>query len=281
MIASATLIPIASAFLAAIASVLARVLLKGIPTKNILAANFFIMGATLLVLSPLFYRFTISWQSAALVGLIALIDTTANYFYFKTFEQTEASVAVPILSLAPVVTFFASATFLSQSTSLTTIIYCLLIIALVIAISTNWKEIGNFKVATLYPALMSSFLFGLSAIPSTYLLTTLAATNAPTLYMIRAGLIGLLAILIFKDSFTALDLRTYRFIFFRGLFVIGQWILLYYALTLGNTGVAVTLGNITPVFVLLMSILFLSESFNWKKMLAAAGILILSLLIRV
>jgi drug/metabolite transporter (DMT)-like permease len=279
MIKLATAIPIASAFLAAIASVLARLLLKGIPTQRILAANFFIMSATLLVLSPLFYIFAFTWENAGLVVLIALIDTTANYFYFKTFEHTEASVAVPILSLAPIVTFFASALFLGQRVSVFTIVCALIIIALIIGISTDWERIHAFKTATLYPALVSSFLFGISAIPSAYLLTTLHATNAPTLYMIRAALIGLFAIMVFKDSFVALDLKTYRFIFFRGLFVIGQWILLYYALTFGSAGVAVTLGNITPVFVLLMSISFLDESFSTKKFLAALAVLCVSLVI--
>ena len=44
MISSATLIPIVSAFLAAIAGVLARVLLKDTPAKKMLAVNFLVMG---------------------------------------------------------------------------------------------------------------------------------------------------------------------------------------------------------------------------------------------
>ncbi len=279
MIAMATWIPIASAVLAAVASVLARVLLKGIPAKKILAVNFFTMAATLLVLSPLFYKFVFSWTSAGLVLLIAVIDTLANYFYFKTFEKTEASVAVPILSLAPAITFLFSALFLQEYPSFLSVAGAFAIIALIIVLSTERGQWSKFSAATLYPALASAFLFGISAIPSKYLLSTLGATNAPTLYMIRAALIGLFAFLIFKDAFSAFDLKTYRFIFLRGLFVIGQWILLYYALTLGSTGVAVTLGNITPVFVLFFSIIFLRESFSWKKVLAAAAILAVSLLL--
>jgi len=276
MIATATLIPIISAILAAVASVLARVLLKDIPAKKILAVNFFTMAATLLVISPLFYKFIFSWQSIGLVLLIAAVDALANYFYFKTFEKTEASVAVPLLSLAPVITFLFSAIFLGEFPSLLSVLGALLIIALIIFISTDWKQWKGFGKATLYPALVSAFLFGVSAIPSKYLLSTLEATNAPTLYMLRAALIALFALLFFKESFSSLDLKTYRFIFVRGLFVIGQWVLLYYALTLGSAGIAVTLGNITPVFVLFLSLLFLRESFNWKKALAATAILAVS-----
>lgn len=277
MITMVTLVPIISAILAAIASILARVLLKDIPAKKMLAVNFFTMAATLLVISPLFYRFVFSWLSIGLVILIAIIDTLGNYFYFKTFEKTEASVAVPILSLTPVASLFFSAIFLREFPPLLSILGALAIVALIVFISTNWKEWKGFNKETLYPALASAFLFGLSSIPSKYLLSTLDATNPPTLYMLRAALIALFALMTFKDSFSALDLKTYRFIFIRGLFVISQWVLLYYALTLGNTGVAVTLGNITPVFVLFLSIIFLKESFSWKKVLAAIAILILSL----
>ena len=217
-----------------------------------------------------------SWQSIGLVLLIGLIDTLGNYFYFKTFEKTEASIALPLLSLAPVVTFFFGTIILSEYPSIISVVSAFAIVLLIIGISIDWKELPTFRKATLYPALVSAFLFGISAIPSKYLLSTLHATNAPTLYMFRAMFIGIFALLIFKDSRPRLALKTYGFIFIRGLFVIGQWILLYYALTLGNTGVAVTLGNITPIFVLFLSILFLKEKFNWKKALAAAAILAIS-----
>ncbi len=272
-------IPITSALLAAIASILARMLLKDIPTKKILSVNFFIMAITLLFLSPLFYKFIFSWKSIGLVFLIAIIDTLANYFYFKTFEKTEASIAVPILSLAPIITFLFSAIFLAEFPPVINIISAMCIMILVIIFSTDFKNLPRFNTTTLYPALLSSLLFGISAIPSKYLLSTLRATNAPTLYMIRAILIGLFSLLIFKDSFKALDLKIYTFIFVRGLFVIGQWVLLYYALTLGSTGVAITLGNITPIFVFILSLLFLKEKPTLKKVLVSILILVASFFI--
>jgi len=277
MITLTTVIPIISAFLAAIAGILARVLLKDTPAKKMLAANFLIMGTTLLLLSPLFYKFIITWQSIGLIILIVVLDTLGNYFYFKTFEETEASIALPLLSLAPIVTFFFGAIILGEYPSIIIIISALIIVTLIIAISIDWKKFSEFRKVTLYPALASAFLFGISAIPSKYLLSTLGATNAPTLYMFRAILIGVFALLIFENSLNKISTKTYSFIFIRGLFVIGQWILLYYAITLGNTGVAITLGNITPIFVLFLSIIFLKESFSWKKSLAALVILIISL----
>ena len=87
--------------------------------------------------------------------------------------------------------------------------------------------------------------------------------------------IALFALLFFKEPLSSLDHKTYRFIFVRGLFVIGQWVLLYYALTLGSAGIAVTLGNITPVFVLFLAFYFF-EKISLEKALAAGAILAVS-----
>lgn len=274
-----TLIAIISAFLGAIATVLARTLLKDLKTKDILAINFFTMGSVLLLLSPLFYHFEPTLIAMILLILIALIDTAANYFFFKTFEKTEASIASPLLSLAPVVTFFFGWILLGDIPSVRSMFLSICILILIIIFSTDFSRFQEFKKATLWPAILSSILFGLSAIPSKYLLTSLDAINAPTLYMFRAGFIAIFSILLFQFTVTNISVKQYRIIFFRGLVVISQWILLYYALSMGSAGVAITLGNITPIFVFIMGILFLREKPTLKKLLAAALILVLSLLI--
>lgn len=275
-----TTIAILSAFFAAIASILARTLLKGMKSQEMLGINFFTMTATLLLFSPLFYKFEASGLTMGLVVLIALIDCFANFFYFKTFEKTEASIATPILSLAPAFTFFFSFLFLGEHVSGYQYAVAFAIIALVIIFSSDFKNFAKFKSSTLIPALTSSFLFGISAIPSKYLLDNLDAVNAPTLYMFRAGFIALFALLIFQFSIKSITIFQYRVIFVRSLFVIAQWVLLYYALTSGSAGVTITLGNITPIFVFLLSILFLRESITWKKTTAAILILALSYFIR-
>lgn len=273
------LIAVASAFLGAIATILARTLLRNVRTQDILAVNFFIMAIVLLLLSPLFYTFQASALTMGLVLLIALIDTAANYFFFKTFEQTDASVASPLLSLAPAFTFFFSWIFLSDAPRVSSILASLAILLLILVFSIDFSNFSAFKRVTLWPAIISSILFGASSIPAKYLLNNLQAINAPTLYMFRAGFIALFAVLLFNFSVSALSTNQIRIIFFRGLIVISQWILLYYALTLGSAGSVVTLGNITPIFVFLLSILFLKEKPTVKKILCAALILLLSFLV--
>ena len=107
MFVSHTAIAILSAFFAAIGTILARPLLKQIKSKEILGINFLTMTTVLLLLSPLFYFFKVTYLSVGLLMLVSLIDTVANYFYFKTFEQTDASAASPILSISPAFTFFS------------------------------------------------------------------------------------------------------------------------------------------------------------------------------
>lgn len=274
-----TLIAIGSALFGSIANILARTLLKDLKSQDILGINFLTMGATLLLLSPLFYFFEASIISFGLLILIALIDTAANYFYFKTFEKSEASVATPILSLAPVFTFLIGWVVISDTVSWTTLAIALAITALVVIFSTDFKNYASFKARTLAPALIASFLFGISAIPAKVLLDTLDMVNAPTLYMFRAGFIALFSLLFFGFKVQNLSLTQYRIIFGRGLIVIAQWLLLYYALSLGNAGVTVTLANITPIFVFIFGGVILKEKMTLKKLVASVLILWLSFVI--
>lgn len=276
---SLTVIAIASAFLGAIATVLARTLLKNIRTQDILAVNFFMMAVVLILLSPLFYFFHATPVTMLLVLGISLIDTAANYSFFKTFEHTDASVASPLLSLAPAFTFFFGWFVLNDAATPQSLLASLAILALIVIFSLDFTNFAAFKRATLWPAILSSFLFGISSIPAKYLLTNLHAINAPTLYMFRAGFIALFAVLLFNFSVAQISTSHIRIIFFRGLVVISQWILLYYALTLGNAGTTVTLGNITPIFVFLLGIIFLKEKPTIKKFACAGLILVLSFLV--
>lgn len=274
-----TVIAVASAMFAAIAGILARVLLQGIPAKNMLGVNFYILGLSLLLLSPWYFRLDFSLVALSLIILIATIDLFANFFYFKTFERTDAGTALPLLSLAPLFTFVCAWLFLGEAVPITTLLLCTLVIAGLAAFSIDWQDFGPFNTATLYPALASSFLFGISAIPTKFVLDTIDATNAPTLFLLRAFLIATLAIPFFGLPVHSIKPRQYVFITLRGLTVIAQWVLLYYALTLGSAGVVVTLSNITPAFVFVLGVLFLREQATWRKGISAGLVVALSAII--
>lgn len=275
-----------SAVFAAFANIMARTLLKDLKSKDILGINFLIMAATMTLVSPYFYTFqpnALSTNAASFVKphffviLIAAIDTAANYFYFKTFEKTESSVATPILSLAPVFTFFFGWLFINDTVSLQSLLAAIAMLITIIYFSLD-KNVSfkDLKSQTLTPALISCVLFGLSAIPAKYLLDDLGTVNAPTLYFLRAALIGCFSILFFKSSLKNITKYHYKVIFLRGLLVITQWVFLYQAIKSTSAGVAVTLGNVTPIFVFIFSIFLLKEKPTPKKACAAILVVLLS-----
>ncbi len=237
------------------------------------------MAGTLAFFSHTFHFFEISNASLLLFASIVVIDAIANYFYFKSFEKSEASVVTPILSLLPIFALLFSIILQLETANPFQLIISILIIFGTVFFLLDFKNIKRFNRNTLLPALASAVLFGLSAIPSKLLLTNLAATNPLTLYMYRAFFISVLSLLIFKGSFLAIKGKYYKWIFFRGLFVIAQWALLYYALFKGSIGVSVTLSNITPIFVFILGAIFLKEKPTIKRAVAALLILVMSLIL--
>jgi len=189
-------IAIASAFFAAISNLLIKDIIKTVNSKDILGINFLIMGITLLVLSPFFFYFKVSFLSVSILISIAIIDAFANYYYFKAFEKSEVSIVTPLLALAPAFTFIFGWFFISDKATVLEFFLALSIMIIIIIFSTNFSKLKNFSQTTLIPALISSLLFGFSAIPSKYLLN-IDAINAFTLYEIRALLIALMAFYIF------------------------------------------------------------------------------------
>ena len=268
-----------AAVFGAIEYVLARQLLKYFRPNQFVILGFFIVLVVLLIFSPFFYFFKLTLISIGLLILMALIDTGANYFYFKTLEKSEASIAAPVLSLAPGFTFLLGWLFIGDMVSVRTYFLAGLIIFLVILFSIDFKNFKKFRVNTLAPALASSFLFGVSAIPAKILLTNLAAINGATLYMLRAGLIMTFAFFLFGFSFKNIKVKHLPLFIVQNVMAIIQWILLYGALAKGNAGVTLTLMNTAPIFVFFLSVIFLREKPTLKKLLASALILGLSFII--
>ena len=126
------------------------------------------------------------------------------------------------------------------------------------------------------PALAAAMLFGISAIPSKMLLIQTDIINPPTFYLFRAGVISFFSLLFFGLPIKNISLKKYGILSFRSVLVLGQMMLYYYALSLGNAGVTGTLSNITPIFAFVLGIIFLHEKPAWKKAVIAILILALS-----
>lgn len=272
-------IALISAFFAAIANIAARALLKEAHSYNIMGLSFLMIGSSMLIFSPIFYFFKPTWTAIGLLYLIGVIDATANYFYFKSFEKAEASVATSLLALAPIITFIGSFLFLGTQTSLIKVVMAICIMLGIIVLSTDLKDIKNSFHMSLAAPLAACFLFGLSSIPSKFLLTNLTAINGPTLYMFRATIIGMISFIFMRPNLQSLSTQLYKLIWLQGSLAIAQWVLLYLALSKGNPGITMTLANITPVFTIVFGAFFLKESITKKKLASAFLILFFSILI--
>lgn len=272
-------IAIISAFFAALANIAARALLREAKSYNIMGLSFLMIGSSMLIFSPIFYFFNPTWTAIGLLYLIGVIDALANYFYFKSFEKSEASVATPLLALAPIITFIGSFIFLGTETSFIKFTLAVCVMMGIIIMSTDPKEIKHSFHGSLFAPLMACLLFGLSSIPSKFLLSNLTAINAPTLYMFRATIIGMISFIFMRPNLQSLTTQLYKLIWFQGILAIIQWVSLYLSLSKGNPGITMTLANISPVFTVFLGAFFLKEKITKKKITSSILILIFSILI--
>ena len=275
-----TAIAIASAFFGALSNIFARKLLKDVESYNVMGLSFLMVGSTLLIFSPIFYHFTPSWITIGLLYSIGIIDTAANYYYFKSFEQSDAGIATSLLALAPIITFIGAFLFLGTQTPLLTVVLALFIMISIIVLSSDGPiRLRSLHKTTLFAPILASVLYGLSSIPSKMLLSNLNAINAPTLYMFRATIIGMCSFIFMRPNLQKITFHHYRMVWLQGILAIFTWVSLYYALSKGNPGITMTLANTTPVFTIILGALLLRERITAKKLLSTALILIFSAII--
>lgn len=269
-----TTLAIISAFFGALANIFARILLKDVESYNIMGLSFLMVGSTLLIFSPMFYYFMPSWATIGLLYAIGIIDTASNYYYFKSFEMSEAGIATSLLALSPVITFIGSFLFLGTQTSPIIIMFALFIMISIVALSSDSPvNLKSFHTSALAAPILASVFYGLSSIPSKALLSNFNAINAPTLYMFRATIIGMCSFIFMRPNLQKITFHHYRLIWLQGLLAILMWVALYTALSKGNPGVTMTLSSMAPVFTVIFGALFLRERITFKKILSTILIL--------
>lgn len=265
-----------SALLAAFATIYAKFLFKEMTTRGFIAINFLVMSLLLLPFSPLFFELSITALSISLIALIVLLDTAANYFYFRSIEIAEVSHVAPIHSIAPIFTLLLSAILISYSVNMEVIIITLVITFSIYVL--NLERIGYLSPFIMmlqkknYYALFAALFFGISAIPAKFALDIYSVINPPTLYMIRNFIISLVFFVAFREEHLIKDIKKLAMIATRGCIVISQWLLFLYAISLGNVTLVVSIAGIAPLFVLVGGYLFLREKITLQKLVAIFGI---------
>ncbi|MEN4012867.1 MAG: DMT family transporter [Bellilinea sp.] len=250
------LLALFSAVFGAVANLLARKLARQqIPTRDLFAINFLLMMLFLAPAAPVFWNFTFS-QFAMLLLLAAIsLDGLANFCYFRSFEQLDATTASSVLAVSPIFALLLAPLF----GNLTGRIECHQIFAIILLAAGILAVVNGFspfregvrrgRAKEFAFPLAAAFLFSASMYPLKILFDT-DAINAYTYYLIRAAMIGLVAGMVLKARFSWLNKGFAFQIAGRLLFVIGQWLALLTALQLDHPAVVKAVADLSPLFVL-------------------------------
>jgi drug/metabolite transporter (DMT)-like permease len=120
-------------------------------------------------------------------------------------------------------------------------------------------------------AILGSLFFALELIVSNEILSFYPPL---VFYLIRCTGILLMSIIIFKPSMKTIDNKTWRTIFLIGLIWIAYRLMLYTSYLSKGPVITTLLFMLTPVFIYIMSYLYLKEKPNWKNIVASIVILI-------
>lgn len=266
------LIPLTSACFGAFSNIIAKKVLKDIDSEIFLPINFFILFLMMTPLIFFFFKFSSPVLAISLIVLIGLIDSIANYLFFTAVQIGEVSHVTPIYSLAPFFTILFASLFLPQQLGIN---FALVAMAMTFGVyilnikgTSIFGPIRNLKDKNNYLALGSAVFFGLSAIPTKLALSEFAVVNPVTLYWLRALVVGTVLFLIFRPKVSSFSRKDLSLTVFRDVFVIIQWILLFYSIMWSNVILAVALANTIPLFTLIFAKIAFDEKITPQKIVA-------------
>jgi drug/metabolite transporter (DMT)-like permease len=295
---------LASAFCGAMAAMLARKIMKycGQSPDEYIPIHYSILTAMLIPFLPFFYKLNLTPTTGALLCLLYILDLFGNYFYLKSFalqrvyKISAISATAPIFSLMLYPVLGAA---LGISLSMAQIAGVLVIVLGLVIINFKRRpreengdivsETGlfyNLDLAahqlkdsmktrkTLYPVLAAMFM-GFSVYLMKYLFNV-GATNPYTYYTTRNIVFMVVFLFWLQPNFKEFlgTFENIKWLFIRGIFVIGQWLLLLYAIQLGNPVVSKALGDTIPIFVVVFSYLIWKNRMKPRKILGTVIVVI-------
>ncbi len=265
-----------SALLGAGANLAARSLMQRIAPRDYLPVNFLLMALMMLPGVPFLWQFKGGWLTVAILGGTVLLDTLGNYLYFRAFEINNAATASALLSLSPLLTLLLSSLVVfTPAPGWMDILAVLLIVAGIMVLQREMaardataNQVRSTRFVGLLAPLGAALIFGATILPIKYLLSN-QFLNPYTFYFLRAPLIALAAQLFFRPDYRWLTRSTLPLTAGRAVIVLAQWLLLLYALQVGNPAAVKAVSDASPLFVLLFAGLFLREKITRRK---AAGV---------
>ncbi len=277
----AILLSLGAAFANALSRTLTKYVLRYADTRNYLSVNFTILFALLLPFAPFFLKIQVTPLALALLLGASLFDLVANYFYFRAFEIGDAGTVSALLSLGPLFTLLISplaAWFVPLSLNIWDIVGTAFIVAGIALLNRELRApveaTTNEQTNTrrLLIPLAASFLLGINAYPIKYIFTR-GFMNPFTYYFLRLGIIALSAHIIFRPTLAWVNRRALSVIAGRGIFVVIQWLTILTALQIGDPPIVKAVSEVSPLFVILLSLVFLKEPPTRDKIVGASLIM--------
>ncbi len=274
---SALSLSLLSAFSGALAALLTKPVLRYTSTRNYLSVNFAVLFVLLLPAAPWAFALNLTPGMGALLLLTALIDVPANYFYFRAFEVLEAGPASVLLSLAPLFALTVAPLVGIAGALDAPAVGGILLTAAGVAILNRAVQSASNTGQSPHPTrrsyflipLASSAIFGVNVYLVKYILCN-GSANPYTFYLIRTLIIAVLSHLLWRPDLRWVTPRALVAVAGRGVFVAGKWLLFLYAVALGAPALIQTVGEVTPLFVVILAALFLKEPFTRAKLLGVA-----------
>jgi drug/metabolite transporter (DMT)-like permease len=285
----AILLGLTSAIFYALANLLAKNVMGFSSARNFISVTFGLIAIFLLPFTPFFFVINLAPFSLLIIFIATVIDTAGNYFYFTTFEISDVNTATAFLALSPLFTLLAlplANTWLHVHLTTTNMVGAAIIIIGILILSANLSRFSKsqstarkLNLRQIILPITSSLLFGSNVILVKYIFTE-QFTTPFSYYFIRAIIISLISALVFRPNLSWVTKPRLLVTSGRVIIVIIQGLLSYYALSLGNPAITKAASETTPLFVLLISIIFLKESFSFKKatgaLMIVAGLILVS-----
>lgn len=265
-------IPLASALLGAVANVMGKWLAADIRPAPFAALSFIGIFLWITPVMLVWSRLVVSPTVIGLLVLVAVIDTGANYMYFKALDTVEVSDVSALGALAPLFTTVFAVMFLPEAFRIDAVIAGITITVAAYIINVDrdslFAPLQELHRSGRYYPLLSGLLFGLSAVPVKLLLSTYDAVSPATLYWVRAALITVVFILVFRPQLRGHGRRVTGWVMARAGVIAVSWLLFYVAIQRLNVIVAVALAYTTPMFTLLLAHQRLGEAITMRRVIA-------------
>ena len=209
-------------------------------------------------------------------------------FYYEALKEEELSLALPILSLAPIITIFAAAGLFREFPSFVGFLGIILILVGIYALKINYvhegilaplKHLRKSRGVQLMLVVMISLGFG-SILDKIALTASNAFFFAAVNYLLLCCTLFILTWFKARRHFGQL-ITHYRAFSVLGMFVAGYTIFYLLALQSGVTSYVLAIKNASILFTIIFSLIILKEKNRGPKLLAAALIFIGLLCIKV